>query len=113
MIVWKNGLIDIGGNFRSKQNHIAGTSSSQIKPNIGFEQNLWNRHFAFRAGVDETSGTGGVSLKFQPVTIDIAYINNIGIVRVGNLFGESSNSLIATMIFNYGYFMSKKHSTVN
>jgi hypothetical protein len=111
--IWKDALIDIGGNFRGKQNHIVGTSSSQVKPNIGFEQNLWNRHFAFRAGVDETSATGGFTLKFQPVSVDLAYVNNIGIARVGNLFGESSNSVIATIIFNYGYFISKRHSTTN
>jgi hypothetical protein len=111
--LWKDALIDIGGNLRSKQNHIAGTSSSQVKPNIGFEQNLFDRHFALRAGVDETSGTGGFTLKFQPITIDMAYVNNIGIARVGNLFGETSNSFIATVVFNYGYFMSKRHATAN
>ena len=108
VVLWKDALIDIGGNLRSRQNHIAGTSSSQVKPNIGFEQNLWSRHFALRAGVDETSGTGGFTLKFQPVTVDVAYVNNIGIARVGNLFGESSNSVIATLVFNYGYFISKR-----
>jgi hypothetical protein len=107
--LWKGALIDIGGNLRSKQNHIAGTSSSQIKPNVGFEQNLWNRHLALRAGVDETSGTGGFTLKFQPVTVDVAYVNNIGIARVGSLYGENSNSFIATVVFNYGYFISKRH----
>jgi len=111
--LWEDALFDIGGNIRSKQDHIAGTSSSQVKPNIGFEQNLWNRHFALRAGIDETSGTGGFTLKFQPISVDVAYVNNIGIARVGNLFGQSSNSLIATVIFNYGYFMSKKHSNTN
>jgi len=109
--LWKDALIDIGGNLRSRQNHIAGTSSSQVKPNIGFEQNLFNRHLALRAGLDETSGTGGFTLKFQPVTIDVAYVSNIGIARVGNLYGQSSNSLIATAVFNYGYFMSKRHKT--
>jgi hypothetical protein len=111
--LWKGALIDIGGNLRARQNDIAGTSSSQIKPNIGFEQNLWNRHLALRAGLDETSKTGGFTLKFQPITIDVAYINNIGIARVGNLFGETSNSVIATVVFNYGYFMSKRHLIAN
>lgn len=111
--LWKGALLDIGGNLRRKQNIIAGTSGSQVKPNIGFEQNLFNRHFALRAGVDETSGTGGFSLKFQPITLDVAYVNNIGIARVGNIFGENSNSLIATMTFNYGYYLSKRHSSAN
>jgi hypothetical protein len=109
-VPWKDAIIDAGGNLRSKQNHIAGTSTSQIKPNIGFEQNFWGRHFALRAGVDETSGTGGFTLKLQPITVDFAYVNNIGIARVGNLFGQNSNSFIATVVFNYGYFMSKRHN---
>lgn len=107
--LWKDAIFDLGGSLRAKENNIAGTSSSQIKPNMGFEQNLWNRHFALRAGLDETSKTGGFTLKFQPLSIDVAYVNNIGIARVGNLFGETSNSLIATVVFNYGYFMSKRH----
>lgn len=109
--LWQGALIDIGGNLRSKQNHIASTSSSQVKSNIGFEQNLWDRHFSFRGGVDETSPTAGFSLKFQPITVDFAYVNNIGIARVGNLYGVSSNSFITTIVFNYGYFMSKRHGS--
>ncbi|HWD90065.1 MAG TPA: hypothetical protein VG367_18185 [Mucilaginibacter sp.] len=111
MGLWKGALMDVGGNIRSKQNDIAGTSSSQVKPNIGFEQNLWNKHFALRAGLDETSKTGGFTLKFQPFNIDVAYVNNIGIARVGNLFGNNSNSLIATVVFNYGNYISKRRST--
>lgn len=106
--LWQDALVDIGGNLRCRHNEISNSSSSKIEPNIGFEQNLWKRHFALRAGIDETSGTGGFSLKFQPLTLDVAYVNNIGIARVGNLFGDNSNSLIATLVFNYGNFMSKK-----
>ena len=39
-----------------------------------WQQSLWQRHISFRFGVDETSETGGVSLRFSPLVIDVAYV---------------------------------------
>ena len=100
--LWKGALIDLGGNARFRANKIYNTSHTDIQPNVGFEQNLYDRHFAFRAGIDESSAAGGISVRFRPVIIDVAWVNNLGKVRLGDLFGSSSNSLIATFIFNYG-----------
>lgn len=108
VILWKGALIDLGGSLRHKHNDISNTSSSNLEPNIGFEQNVWNRHFAFRFGLDETSATGGFSLKFQPITFDFAYVNKIGYARVGNLFGTNSNSFITTLILSYANFYRPK-----
>ena len=106
--LWKGGLIDVGGNLRHQHNAISNNAASNFEPNIGFEQNVWNRHFAFRFGLDETSPTGGCSIKFQPVTFDFAYVKKIGCARVGNIFGTNSNSFIGTLIFNYGNFNLRK-----
>jgi len=106
--LWKGALIDLGGNIRHRYNEIYNTSQTNTEPNIGFEQNLWARHFAFRFGLDESSKTGGISIRFHPIIFDVAYVRNLGIARLGNLFGTNSNSLLATFVFDYGALRNKK-----
>ena len=105
---WKGALFDLGGNIRHRYNQIYNTSSTATEPNIGFEQNLWQRHFAFRFGLDETSETGGMTLRFNPVVFDIAYVHDMAIARVGGIFGPTSNSIIATLLFDFGNYLNKK-----
>ncbi|OIQ93652.1 hypothetical protein GALL_244110 [mine drainage metagenome] len=99
--LWKGALIDVGGNLRHRSNQINNNNHTDIEPNIGFEQNLWQRHFVFRFGVDETSPTGGFSIRFNPVVIDFAYVNNLAGVRLGDLFGTNSNSFIGTVLIDF------------
>lgn len=106
--VWKGGLIDIGGNIRYRYNQISNTKGSDPEPNMGFEQNLWNRHLALRAGLDESSQTGGFSIRFRPIVLDVAYVHDLGLARFGTLFGTNSNSIIATFVFDYEAMSKKK-----
>jgi len=101
--LWKGALIDIGGNMRYRYNEINDTRQTTFSPNLGLEQNFWNRQFALRGGLDESSATGGFSIRKLPVVLDVAYVNNLGEARVGTLFGSTSNSVIATLVYNYGY----------
>ena len=107
--VWKGALIDLGGNIRHRSNQIYNTKNTAIEPNMGFEQNLWQRHFAFRFGLDETSETGGVTLRCSPLVLDIAYVHDMAIARVGGIFGPTSSSIIVTLIFDFGNYLNKKH----
>ena len=106
--VWKGALVDVGGNIRHRSNQIYKTSSTATEPNLGFEQNLWRRHFAFRFGLDETSETAGMSFRFSPLVFDFAYVHNMAIARVGPIFGTTSNSVIATILFDFGNYLNKK-----
>jgi hypothetical protein len=106
--LWQGALVDIGGNVRHRSNELNNTSGTATQPNLGFEQNLWHRHFAFRFGLDETSGTGGISLRFSPIFIDVAYVRNLAGERVGTLFGTNSNSVLSTVVFDFGNF--KRHA---
>ena len=106
--LWQGALADVGGNIRHRSNQLYNTKNTATEPNIGFEQNLWRRHFAFRFGVDETSGTGGITLRFSPLVIDIAYVHNLAAERVGNIFGTTSNSIISTIVFDFGKFRRNK-----
>ena len=106
--LWQGALADIGGNVRHKSNQIYNVKNTATEPNIGFEQNLWQRHFAFRFGVDETSETGGISLRFNPIVLDLAYVHNLAKERVATVFGTNSNSVLATFLFDFGNFKHKK-----
>jgi hypothetical protein len=102
--LWQGALVDVGGNVRHKSNQLYNTKGTATEPNLGFEQNLWRRHIAFRFGVDETSGTGGISLRFNPMIVDIAYVRNMASERVGAIFGNNSNSVVTTVVFDFGNF---------
>lgn len=101
--LWKGALLDIGGNLRYRYNQIRDTRQTDFSPNLGFEQNFWNRQFALRCGLDESSPTAGFSIRKLPVVLDVAYLNNLGSARLGGLYGSNSNSLIATLVYNYGF----------
>lgn len=104
--LWKGALIDLGGNFRYRYNKIADKTSTDVSPNIGFEQNVWMRHLALRCGVDESSGTAGFSLRSKLFTLDAAYVYNLGMARIGQLYGSYSNSVLTTLTFHYGRYHS-------
>lgn len=106
--LWQGALVDVGGNVRHKYNQIYNVKGTATEPNIGFEQSLWQRHFSFRFGVDETSETGGISLRFSPLIIDIAYVHNLALERVGTVFGPRSNSILSTVLFDFGNFRRRR-----
>ena len=106
--IWKGALIDLGGNMRYRFNQIRNTRQTDFSPNLGFEQNFWNRQFALRCGLDESSATSGFSIRKLPIVLDVAYVNDLGRARLGTLYGSNSNSVIATLAYNYGYKGSRK-----
>lgn len=53
--------------------------------------------------LDETSPTAGLSLKFSRYKLDTAYVDNMARSRVGNLFGDQSNSFLVTFTIDYGH----------
>ena len=106
--LWKGALVDVGGNVRHKYNEIYNAKNTATEPNLGFEQSLWGRKISFRFGVDETSETGGISLRLNPLVIDIAYVHNLALERVGTVFGPRSNSILSTVLFDFGNFRHKR-----
>lgn len=98
---WQGALIDIGGTYLHRQNDRSRTESATLSPNLGFEQSFYNKKMTFRFGLDESSPGAGFTAKFAPVKVDVAYIHNLGIERVGNLFGSRSDSVIMTLTIDY------------
>ena len=98
---WGGALIDLGGTRLEKQNAIAGTHTTTIEPNVGFEQALFGRRLTLRVGVDETSPTAGLSVRYPPVKIDAGFVRDMARNRVGTLFGDRSNSVLLTFTIDY------------
>jgi hypothetical protein len=99
---WQGALVDVGGTRLERRNALAGTHTIVYHPNLGFEQALLEKRLALRFGLDETSPTAGLSLKYGRLKMDAAYVDNMARSRVGNLFGTNSRSFLVTFTFDYG-----------
>jgi hypothetical protein len=100
---WTGGLLDAGATELWRRNGLTGATSTALHPNLGIEQALLNNALVLRAGVDETSYGGGITLRRRPLQLDIAYIYDLGRARVGSLFGTTSNSVLATLTFDMSW----------
>jgi hypothetical protein len=100
---WPGGIIDLGGTELYRRNGLTGTTTTALHPNLGIEQTIPGNAVVVRAGVDETSYGGGITLRRRPLQLDIAYVYDLGRARVGNLFGTTSNSVLATLTFDMSW----------
>lgn len=97
---WPGGLIDLGGTELYKRNGLTGATTSALHPNLGIEQAVVVNALFVRAGIDETSYGGGITVRRRPLQLDIACVYDLGRARVGTLFGTTSNSILATLTFD-------------
>ena len=100
---WPGGLLDLGGTALYRRNGLTGTTTTTLHPNVGVEQTLLGKALVVRAGIDETSYGGGLTLRRRPLQLDVAYVYDLGRARVGSLFGTTSNSVLATLTFDMGW----------
>ena len=100
---WTGGILDVGGTELYKRNGLTGATTSALHPNLGVEQAMANGAFVLRAGLDETSYAGGLTARWRPLRLDLAYVSALGRARVGSLFGKTSNSVLATLTFDFGW----------
>ena len=108
--VWQGGLIDIGATRLERWNAIAGTHTVAYNPNLGFEQKIFD-NLTLRFGLDETSPTAGITYRFSPFKLDIAYVHDMAKARVGDLFGTNSDSILATLAFDFAKESDRSHPT--
>jgi hypothetical protein len=100
---WPGGIIDVGGTELYRRNGLTGTITTALHPNVGIEQTIPGHTVVVRAGVDETSYGGGITLRRRPLQLDVAYVYDLGRARVGTLFGTTSNSVLATLTFDMSW----------
>ncbi len=102
---WHGGLLDAGGTVLYRSNAIADTHKTALEPNLGIEQLVFSdrcgHRFVARTGLDESTFGAGVTVKLPPFNIDVAYLHDLGLARIGTLFGEHSNSVLVTMTLDY------------
>lgn len=111
IVPWTGGVVDVGGTWLYRRNGLAATTKTALHPNVGFEQSLFSRSFAVRAGRDETSYGAGFTVRRRPVQLDVAYVYNLGQARVGDLFGKTSHSVLATLTFDMTWLAPPSVST--
>lgn len=99
---WRGAWVDMGGTSLIRSNAQTETHGHFYHPNLGFEQDIPDKHLALRFGLDETSPTAGLTLKHKRLKLDTAYVEDMGLSRVGNLFGTHSNSFLMTFTVDYG-----------
>ncbi len=99
---WGGALLDAGATWLTRSNSRTATHTSELEPNLGFEQALAEKHVAVRFGLDETSPTAGLTFRIVPCRLDLAYVRDMASSRVQTLFGRTSNSGIATFTLDYG-----------
>jgi hypothetical protein len=108
---WRGALIDVGGVLLDRANEIAGTEVLVAGANLGFEQAFLDRKLVIRGGVDECqlgigsacSATAGLSFKGGPINVDLAYLYDLGLARIGTIFGAHSHSGLITVTLDYGW----------
>jgi hypothetical protein len=97
---WSGGVLDVGGTWLYRRSGLTGGSKTALHPNLGVEQNLFGRALAIRTGLDETSYGAGITARRRPLQLDVAYVYDLGKARIGDLFGTTSNSILATLTFD-------------
>jgi hypothetical protein len=107
-VPWTGGIVDIGGTWLYRRNGIAGTTKRSLHPNLGVEQSFFARALALRAGIDETSYGAGFTVRRRPLQLDVAYVYDLGKARIGDLFGKTSNSVLATLTFDMTWVRADK-----
>jgi hypothetical protein len=101
-MAWPGGIVDVGGTDLYRRNGLTGATANALHPNVGIEQTL-PENVVVRAGVDETSYGGGLTVRRRPLQLDVAYVYDLGRARVGSLFGTTSHSLLLTLTFDMSW----------
>lgn len=77
------------------------STTFKVFPTVGVEQALVPGRVWARAGLDERTWTTGLSLRARPVTVDLAYLYDIALSGIDEVFGQRNASLLATLRFDY------------
>lgn len=103
VVPWAGGILDLGATELYRRNGLTGVTTTSLHPNLGVEQAIVVSTLFLRAGIDETSYGGGLTVRRRPLNLDVAYIYDLGRARVGTLFGTTSHSVLATLTFDMGW----------
>jgi hypothetical protein len=98
---WSGGILDAGGVALDRTNHVEGTSTFDLHPTLGIEQEVLAKACWLRAGLDETSLTAGLSARLAVFKLDAAYIHNLAAARNGVVFGTTNDSFFLTLNVDY------------
>lgn len=94
-------LLDLGYAGLARRSGLDRSSSFESSLVAGAELALLDDHLWLRGGWNETSPTAGLSVRGGPLKLDLAYVQDLGVSRTRELFGQSGSSVIATLSYDY------------
>jgi len=101
LMLWPGGVLDGGVAVLDRNNGLEGTKSLAAGPTVGVEQALVPRKVWIRAGLDETTWGGGMSVKLGPFKVDLAYLHDMAAARTNDVFGRKNVAFFGTLTYDY------------
>ncbi|HEY1691310.1 MAG TPA: hypothetical protein VGG39_04070 [Polyangiaceae bacterium] len=103
---WRGTRIDAGFVARTQGSAVDDSlrlpsTSFKVFPTVGVEQALVRSRVWARAGLDERSATTGLSFHARPIVVDVAYVYDLALARIDDVFGRRDASLLASIRFDY------------
>ncbi|MGZ3454462.1 MAG: hypothetical protein ACXVEF_32950 [Polyangiales bacterium] len=103
---WAGTLFDAGASALDRSNGLEDTKTFDVHPTVGAEQVLVRKKVWVRAGLDETTWTGGMSVASGAFKLDLAYLRNLAAARTNDVFGKRNVSFIGTLGFDYEKYLA-------
>ena len=100
-MLWPGGVVDGGVVVLDRYNGLESTKSLTAAPTLGAEQALVPKRVWVRAGLDETTWGGGLSVKGGPFKLDLAYLHDMARARTNDVFGKKNVAFFGTLTYDY------------
>src|SRR5262249_54350740 len=107
LMLWPGGVLDGGAVVLERNNGLEGTETVTPGPTVGIEQALAPKKVWIRAGLDETTWGGGMSVKLGPFKLDLAYLHNMAAARTSDVFGKKNVAFFGTLNYDYESLVRK------
>jgi hypothetical protein len=101
LMLWPGGVLDGGVVVLDRYNAVDGTKSVKPAPTVGAEQALVRKKVWVRAGLDESTWGGGMSVKLGDFKVDLAYLHDMAASRTLDVFGKHNVAFFGTLTYDY------------
>jgi hypothetical protein len=102
LMLWPGGVLDGGVAVLDRYNGIEDSKLLKAAPTVGAEQALVPKKVWVRAGLDETTWGGGMSVKLGDFKLDLAYLHDMAASRTNDVFGKRNVAFFGTLNYDYG-----------
>jgi hypothetical protein len=107
-MLWPGGVLDGGVAILDRYDGVADNKTLKVGPTVGIEQALVPKRVWARAGLDETTWGGGMSVKVASFKLDLAYMHDMAAARTNDVFGKKNVAFFGTLTYDYGSLFRKQ-----